>query len=534
MYNISYTNLILLMVKLMSQIEWKQLNNPNFSAANALSANGAEHINSGIDGLRKLANSRNEFNATSYQEMIDKDTDNFISQLTLASHDAVSQGRNPNDDVAEMVKDLQGKANKIDMNRVNTTLKGMPLEAVTFSKAHDYFNDKNDNTAVDTYFSSKDFGMTSPKASKPSDAANAISALTDKYNSSLSSIESDSTLTTTQKRVAAQRLQGDFNTQGSFIADTANKLGMAQLQSSVPWNINTTGSSLTRNAQGKLVVKPVHKNDIELSVLRSQVNDFKNANPLADGVKRYSPEQVSTIQSDLLAAGANASLVKSVLNESSSFKQPKSTTSNTSGSGLPTETAYDVTPQSIAKADQWKGNFQTFKNDDGTYKPVPKSLANFTGGTGKESWTSDIVTRFDSDSREMYNAAKEIDQGMSNLGIVDAKAAGASGINTVAEFKMFKASMPVVDFSGGQNMVNSLNKIERYYDLFNADTLSKLDPKYRDNDGNITQQYIDDVMKNTGVTSVMTDPKTPEIAKQVSNMTQAQKLQHYRNLIDNR
>ncbi|PST95418.1 hypothetical protein C9I87_09105 [Photobacterium iliopiscarium] len=512
----------------MAQIEWKQLNNPNFSASNALAAHGADRITSGIDGLRKLADDRNKFNATSYQTKVDNDTDNFISQLTLASQGAVSQGRNPNDDVAAMVKDLQGKANNIDMNRVNTTLKGMPLDAVTFSKAHDYFNDKNDNVAVDTYFSSKDFGLSSPKASKPSDAANAISALTDKYNSSLTSIESDSTLTDAQKRVAAQRLQGDFNTQGSFIADTANKLGMAQLQASTPWNISTTGSALTRNAQGKLVVKPVHKNAIELSVLRSQVNDFKNANPLADGVTRYSPEQVSTIQSDLLAAGANASLVKSVLNESSSFKQPKSTTSTTSGSGLPTATAYDVTPQSIAKADQWKGNFNTFKNDDGTYKPVPKSLANFTGGTGKESWTSDIVTRFDTESREMYNAAKEIDQGMANLGIVDAKAAGASGINTTAEFKMFKASMPVVDFSGGQNMVNSLAKIERYYDLFNADTLSKLDPKYRDNKGNITQQYIDDVLNKSDSPTV--SKPVPNVQQQTQGMTDAQWLQHQLNL----
>ncbi|WP_318465432.1 hypothetical protein [Photobacterium leiognathi] len=145
-----------------------------------------------------------------------------------------------------------------------------------------------------------------------------------------------------------------------------------------------------------------------------------------------------------------------------------------------------LTGKQWAKVNQYNTALDTFKNDDGTYKAIPKSLANITGGSGKESWTADLVTRFDPEARDMYNSAITLDQTLANFGIAEAKAMGASGINTKAEFDMFKRSMPQVDWSSGENMVKSLHRIENYVKLFNSENMAKA--------GNIpVQDYIKQV-----------------------------------------
>ena len=56
---------------------------------------------------------------------------------------------------------------------------------------------------------------------------------------------------------------------------------------------------------------------------------------------------------------------------------------------------------------------------------------------------------------------------MQNQGIAAARDMGASGINTVAEAKMYFQGMPQVDYSSPQAMQKSIREIKQYTDNYN-------------------------------------------------------------------
>lgn len=90
------------------------------------------------------------------------------------------------------------------------------------------------------------------------------------------------------------------------------------------------------------------------------------------------------------------------------------------------------------------------------------------GGTGQMPHGADTYTGYKGGTaRETFNAANRIQGNMQNKGIAAAKSMGASGINTVAEAKMYFQSMPQLDYSSPKSLVESGKKIREYTNQFN-------------------------------------------------------------------
>src|SRR5690606_11682621 len=73
---------------------------------------------------------------------------------------------------------------------------------------------------------------------------------------------------------------------------------------------------------------------------------------------------------------------------------------------------------------------------------APTDKLNFmtgvTGGNGSPSWDAEVRSRLGGgDQRQLFNATKRIQGKMQSQGIAAARDMGASGINTVAEAKMY-------------------------------------------------------------------------------------------------
>ncbi|MEQ5239892.1 phage DNA ejection protein [Proteus terrae] len=97
------------------------------------------------------------------------------------------------------------------------------------------------------------------------------------------------------------------------------------------------------------------------------------------------------------------------------------------------------------------------------------AITGVTGGTGTAPLTADAGTRtVNKDARALYNAAQRIQGNMQNQGIGAAREMGASGINTVAEAKMFFQSMPQLDYSSPEALQNSVKIIDQYTKAFNS------------------------------------------------------------------
>ncbi|HCB2898315.1 TPA: phage DNA ejection protein [Proteus mirabilis] len=97
------------------------------------------------------------------------------------------------------------------------------------------------------------------------------------------------------------------------------------------------------------------------------------------------------------------------------------------------------------------------------------AITGITGGTGTTPITADAGTRtVNKEARSLYNAAQRIQGNMQNQGISAAREMGASGINTVAEAKMFFQSMPQLDYSSPEALQNSAKIIDQYTKAFNS------------------------------------------------------------------
>lgn len=111
--------------------------------------------------------------------------------------------------------------------------------------------------------------------------------------------------------------------------------------------------------------------------------------------------------------------------------------------------------------------------DLGAILNAPADKLNFmtgvTGGNGSPSWDAEVRSRLGgSEQRQLFNATQRIQGKMRNQGIAAARDMGASGINTVAEAKMYFQGMPQVDYSSPDAMQQSLRDIQRYTDQYNS------------------------------------------------------------------
>ena len=95
-------------------------------------------------------------------------------------------------------------------------------------------------------------------------------------------------------------------------------------------------------------------------------------------------------------------------------------------------------------------------------------MTGITGGNGTPSWDAEVRSRWSGgDQRQLYNATKRIQGKMQNQGIAAARDMGASGINTVAEAKMYFQGMPQIDYSSPEAMQQSVRDIQQYTDQYN-------------------------------------------------------------------
>lgn len=95
-------------------------------------------------------------------------------------------------------------------------------------------------------------------------------------------------------------------------------------------------------------------------------------------------------------------------------------------------------------------------------------MTGITGSSGSPARGADIRSRVSGgDQRKLYNAAQRIQGKMQNQGIAAARDMGASGINTVAEAKLYFQGMPQVDYSSPEAMQQSIREIQEYTNNYN-------------------------------------------------------------------
>lgn len=105
----------------------------------------------------------------------------------------------------------------------------------------------------------------------------------------------------------------------------------------------------------------------------------------------------------------------------------------------------------------------------------------FGGGRGELPAGENWLSSFSPEVRDVITDAKVIQGQIRQLAIQQAKAAGASGINTVAEIKLFAESFPPIDFRSYEGMVKSMDNLRKYYDVYFNRYLEKLNasPSHR-------------------------------------------------------
>jgi len=116
-------------------------------------------------------------------------------------------------------------------------------------------------------------------------------------------------------------------------------------------------------------------------------------------------------------------------------------------------------------------NYAMAKDLDAIEGASPDSLGfmtGITGGNGAPALGADVRSRLKGgDERKLYNATQRIQGRMQNQGIAAARDMGASGINTVAEAKMYFQGMPQLDFSSPDAAQESVRNIRQYTDQYN-------------------------------------------------------------------
>lgn len=116
-------------------------------------------------------------------------------------------------------------------------------------------------------------------------------------------------------------------------------------------------------------------------------------------------------------------------------------------------------------------NYAMKKDIDAILNADPEQLDFMTGvsgGVGTPAVGADYRSRWNGkEQRQFYTAAQRVQGRMQNQGIAAARDMGASGINTVAEAKMYFQGMPQMDYSSPDAMKQSLMEIQEYTNNYN-------------------------------------------------------------------
>lgn len=171
----------------------------------------------------------------------------------------------------------------------------------------------------------------------------------------------------------------------------------------------------------------------------------ENVVQLADG-------RTVTVGGKLHGAGANA-FYEGIDNEGNMVRVPASSI------------AAPATSAASAQNYAMKKDIDAIANADASALDF---MTGMTGGAGNPAIGADVRSRLTGkEQRQLYNSAQRIQGRMQNQGVAAARDMGASGINTVAEAKMYFQGMPQVDYSSPEAMQQSIREIQEYTNNYN-------------------------------------------------------------------
>ncbi|HHZ5947390.1 TPA: phage DNA ejection protein [Escherichia coli] len=159
-----------------------------------------------------------------------------------------------------------------------------------------------------------------------------------------------------------------------------------------------------------------------------------------------------TVGGNLHGAGANA-FYEGIDNEGNMVRVPASSI------------AAPATSSASAQNYAMKKDIDAIANADASALDF---MTGMTGGAGNPAIGADVRSRLTGkEQRQLYNSAQRIQGRMQNQGVAAARDMGASGINTVAEAKMYFQGMPQVDYSSPEAMQQSIREIQEYTNNYN-------------------------------------------------------------------
>lgn len=206
---------------------------------------------------------------------------------------------------------------------------------------------------------------------------------------------------------------------------------------------NKAGEALT--ARGQNITMRGQDLSMQRASMKGSVGNNERTVQLADG-------RTVTVGGKLHGAGANA-FYEGIDNEGNMVRVPA---------------GFIAAPATSAASAQ---NYAMKKDLDAISGASIDDLGfmtGITGSSGSPALGADIRSRASGgDQRKLYNAAQRIQGKMQNQGIAAARDMGASGINTVAEAKMYFQGMPQVDFSSPEALQQSMRDIQQYTDNYN-------------------------------------------------------------------
>lgn len=140
--------------------------------------------------------------------------------------------------------------------------------------------------------------------------------------------------------------------------------------------------------------------------------------------------------------------------------------------------------QELSSPSRIENVLNTFKDKDGNWSTEDLGFTHYAmpgGQEGKAPMGADTMTAaLGGEARKKFSAANNLNAMQENFGIAEARALGASGINTQAEADRFAKQMPRVDYSSQENFINSLQRIEDYTKKWNEDRLKQAQSRVDD------------------------------------------------------
>ncbi|EMK9423890.1 phage DNA ejection protein, partial [Escherichia coli] len=217
---------------------------------------------------------------------------------------------------------------------------------------------------------------------------------------------------------------------------------------------NQAGEALTARGQnitmrGQDLSASTARRGQDLAMQRASTRGIAGNN---ERTVQLSDGRTVTVGGKLHGAGANA-FYEGIDNEGNMVRVPASSI------------AAPATSSASAQNYAMKKDIDAIANADASALDF---MTGMTGGAGNPAIGADVRSRLTGkEQRQLYNSAQRIQGRMQNQGVAAARDMGASGINTVAEAKMYFQGMPQVDYSSPEAMQQSIREIQEYTNNYN-------------------------------------------------------------------